>query len=54
MGSVTVHRAPCTNLHKDEQKDRTKTLAEFPDHILNDYGIWHIRTGTHRSLLSAI
>ena len=25
MGSVTV------------QKDRTKSLAEFPDHILNDY-----------------
>ena len=31
MGSV------CTKLHKCEQKDRTKTLAEFPDHILNDY-----------------
>ena len=30
--------SPCTKLHKDEQKDRTKTLAEFPDHILNDYG----------------
>ena len=31
-------RAPCTNLHtcKGEQKDRTKTLTEFPDHILND------------------
>ena len=24
-------------LHKAEQKDRTKTLAELPDHILNDY-----------------
>ena len=33
MGSV-----PCTKLHKGEQKDRTKTLAEFPDHIFNDYG----------------
>ena len=32
-------RAPCTKLHKDEQKDRTKTLAEFPDHILNDYDL---------------
>ena len=30
-------RAPCTKLHKGEQKDRTKTLAEFPVHILNDY-----------------
>ena len=30
-------RAPCTNLHIGEQKDRTMTLAEFPDHILNDY-----------------
>ena len=34
-------RAPCTKLHKDEQKDRTKTLAEFPDHILNDYDLIH-------------
>ena len=34
-------RAPCTKLHKVEQKDRTKTLAEFPDHILNDYGIFN-------------
>ena len=31
-------RAPCTKLHKVEQKDRTKSLAEFLDHILNDYG----------------
>ena len=30
---------PCTKLHKGKQKDRTKTLAEFPDHILNDYGL---------------
>ena len=28
---------PCTNLHKGEQKDRTKTLPELPVHILNDY-----------------
>ena len=27
-------------LHKGEQKDRTKTLAEFQDHILNDYIFW--------------
>jgi hypothetical protein len=26
-------------LHKREQKDRTKTLAEFPNHVLKDYGI---------------
>ena len=25
--------APCTNLHEDEQKVRTKILAEFPDHV---------------------
>ena len=32
-------RAPCGNLHKGEQKDKTwKTLAEFPDHISIDYG----------------
>ena len=24
---------------KVEQKDRTKTLAEFPDHNLNDYAL---------------
>ena len=30
-------RTPCTKLHKGEQKERTKILAEFPDHILNDY-----------------
>ena len=36
MGTVTVD-GPCTKLHKVEQKDRTKTLAEFPDHVLNDY-----------------
>ena len=25
--------SPCTSLHKHEQKDRTKTLTEAPDHI---------------------
>ena len=34
-------RAPCTKLHKVEQKDRTKTLAEFPDYVLNDYDYIH-------------
>ena len=29
---------PCTSLHKHEQKDRTKTLVEFPDHVSIDYG----------------
>ena len=38
MGSVTVHRAQ--NYIKSNKKlDRTKTLAEFQDHILNDYGV---------------
>ena len=39
--SLILDRAPCTKLHiqyKGEQRDRTKTLAEFPDHILNDDG----------------
>ena len=31
--------SPCTSLHKHEQKDRTKTLAESPDHILIDFDI---------------
>ena len=30
--------SPCTSLNKHEQKDRTKTLAEFPDHVSIDYG----------------
>jgi hypothetical protein len=34
---VFIDRAPCTKLHKREQKDRTKTLAEFPNHVLKDY-----------------
>ena len=29
-------------MHKVEQKDRTKTLAEFPDHILNDYAYMYL------------
>ena len=39
-------RAPCTNLHKGVQKDRTKTLAEFPDDILNEYVLMGNRTLT--------
>ena len=35
---------PRTSLHKIEQKDRTKTLALFPDHILNDYSKWFATT----------
>jgi hypothetical protein len=31
----------CTKLHKHEQKDITKTLAEFPNHVLKDYGFLH-------------
>jgi hypothetical protein len=37
MCSLTVYRA--RKLHKREQKDRTKTLAEFPNHVLKDYAI---------------
>jgi hypothetical protein len=39
-----VHRAQ--NCGKREQKDRTKTLAEFPNHVLKDYG--HIRVLSKR------
>ena len=35
--SKDLHRAK--KLHKSEQKDRTKTLVEFPNHVLKDYGI---------------
>ena len=31
--NVFTDRAPCTKLHKREQKDKTQTLAEFPDHL---------------------
>jgi hypothetical protein len=37
--NVFIDRTPCTKLHKREQKDRTKTLAEFPNHVLKDYGL---------------
>jgi hypothetical protein len=36
--NVFIDRAPCTKLHKREQKDTTKTLGEFPNHVLKDYG----------------
>ena len=32
-------------MHKGEQKDRTKILAEFPDHILNDYDTRYSKYG---------
>ena len=32
------HRAHA-RLHKHEQKDRTKTSAEFPDHVSIDYAV---------------
>ena len=33
---------PCTELHKGEQKDRTKTLAEFPTNIQYQIGFYGI------------
>ena len=30
--------SPCTSQHKHEQKDKTKTLVKFPDHIFIDFG----------------
>ena len=46
--SVFSDRAPCTNLDKGEQKDRTESLAGFADNILNDYGCNEHR-GIHAS-----
>jgi hypothetical protein len=40
--NVFIDRAPGTKLHKREQKDRTKTLAEFPGHVLKDHD--HIKS----------
>ena len=34
---VTVNKIANKKMEQGEQKDRRKTLAEFPDHILNDY-----------------
>ena len=34
--------SPCTSLHKHEQKDTTKTLAESPDHISMDSALTHL------------
>ena len=42
-------RAPHTKFHKGEQKDRTKTLVEFPDYILNDYYETEDFTGISKS-----
>ena len=33
--------SPCTTLYKHEQKDKSKSLVEFPDHIWTDYGYRH-------------
>ena len=30
--------SPCTSQHKHEQKDKTKTLVKFPDHVFIDFG----------------
>ena len=37
--------SPCTSLHKHEQKDRTKTLAKFPDHVSIDYDAKEMKLG---------
>ena len=29
--------SPCTSQHKHEQKDKTKTLVKFPDHVFIDF-----------------
>ena len=29
----------CTSQHKHEQKDKTKTLFKFPDHVFIDFGL---------------
>jgi hypothetical protein len=39
---VFIDRAPCTKLHKREQKDRTKT--EFPNRVFKDYVATHHTT----------
>ena len=45
-------RASCAKFHKGEQNDRTKTLAEFPDPILNDYGLtWNLLNNLGASLI---
>ena len=40
---------PCTKLHKGEQKDRTKSFAEFPNYISIDYGL--TLTGIERKFI---
>ena len=35
--NVFIDRALCTKPHKREQKDITKTLPDFPNHVLKDY-----------------
>ena len=29
--------SPCTSQHKRKQKDKTKTLVKFPDHVFIDF-----------------
>ena len=47
--------SPCTSLHKHEQKDRTKILTEFPDHVSIDYmthkNSWKVLRGTFLSTM---
>ena len=45
---------PCTKLQKGEQKDRTKTLAEVPDHILNDYIYIYVLINSKHRLARAL
>ena len=34
--------SPCTSQHKHEQKDKTKTLVKFPNHVFVDFVYNHI------------
>jgi hypothetical protein len=52
--NVFIDRALCTKLHiKREQKDRTKTLAEFPNHVLKDNGCVYFRNSPYCYNLNA-
>ena len=35
--------SPCTSQHKHEQKDKTKTLVKFPDHVFTEFGSHDLR-----------
>ena len=45
-----IDRAPYTKLHKREQKDRTKTSAEFPNHVLKDYVMMYTEIASRSAL----